>query len=700
MVELRALFRGLQVEHRVVVGEFTLGVSSLLQLAVLVNKLLVGGHLLLQSDDLLLEESHLVSVSSSLHLGQLILQLLVLQFQSRNLIEIIFHLDLIELVVILANIVQELILLVDGLVHLSPILSVLQLHLSEFILQLSVSDLQVLNNSFLVGSLILINESVVLLTKHSVLVSQTDDLVIQLILSVFQVLDLGLKHLDLVLELHLQLLVDVLELTVFNKVGVLVALRLLVEGLGELRLVQKKLRVGLLKGRDLVDLQSVLLLLLADLVVELLGLAGVELLHVLDLLVEHLDLLDLLHVDLFLSAAVLGESLELGLVSAEELLLGLVEALHLELRVGDLLLELSVDLEQLLEFDAVVGLLLIEIVLFLLKLLDVGLHSLDNLEVRLLGLLRLKHVFSLAFLLLLVVELALILHLVLQIIDHVLELLDLVQVDSLGGLVLILKSDDLHLELLLGEHQLVLGSVELLNLSEHASLLGVPFLVQLVDVLGVGLLNLLDLIHEFVHLEDSLLSVRLLHGHSLLVELVDLLGVLHLLLRESLLIVSDLEVVLLLPVRDLRVELLDDNVVSLLHVGVSLFGEFNVDLLEVDGVLDFRLLELLLELNELLALLEVPSLLLLLLLDNGLNLEDVGLLHLLVLEQHLLLLLVLELDVLILLSVLVGQSRDGVLVSELNLLLYVGSLHVLLNLRVVLFVMITSLLLEELDLVQ
>ena len=455
----------------------------------------------------------------------------------------------------------------------------------------------------------------------------------------------------------------------------------------------------MLNSSDLIDLQSVLLLLLANLVVELLHLGGVQLLHVLDLLMELLHLLDLLHVELLLSAAVLGQSFKLRLVSAEELLLGLVEALHFELMVGDLLLELSVNLEELLEFNAVVGLLLIKIILFLLKLLDVGLHSLNDLVVRFLGLLRLKHVFSLAFLLLLIVELTLSLHLVLQIIDHVLELLDLVEVDSLGRLVLILESDDLHLELLLGEHQLIPGSAELLILSEQVSLLGVPFLVQLVDILGVGLLNLLDLVHELVHLIDSLLSVRLLHGHSLLVELVDLLCVLHLLLRESLLIVADLEVVLLLPISDLRVELLDDDVVSLLHVGVSLLGELDMDLLEVDSVLDFSLLELLLELNELLALIEVPSLLLLLLLDHVLDLEDVGFLHLLILELQLLLLLFLELDGLFMLSVLVGQGRDDMLVRKLNFLLQVSILHQLLNLRVVLNVMLASCFLEILDLV-
>ena len=224
MVELRALFRRLQVEHRVVVREFTLGVSSLLQLAVLVNKLLVGGHLLLQSDDLLLQKSHLVSVSSGLHLGQLILQLLVLQFQSSNLVQIVLHLELIELVVIFADIIQELILFADGLVQLRSILSVFQLYLSEFILQLSVSNLQALNKSFIIGRLILIDESVVLLTEHSILVSQIDDLVIELIFSVFQVLNLGLKHLDLVLELHLQLLIDALELAVLHKVSMLVLL--------------------------------------------------------------------------------------------------------------------------------------------------------------------------------------------------------------------------------------------------------------------------------------------------------------------------------------------------------------------------------------------------------------------------------------------------------------------------------------------
>ena len=224
MVELRALFRRLQVEHRVVVREFTLGVSSLLQLAVLVNKLLVGGHLLLQSDDLLLQKSHLVSVSSGLHLGQLILQLLVLQFQSSNLVQIVLHLELIELIVIFADIIQELILFADGLVQLRSILSVFQLYLSEFILQLSVSNLQALNKSFIIGRLILIDESVVLLTEHSILVSQIDDLMIELILSVFQVLNLGLKHLDLVLELHLQLLIDALELAVLHKVSMLVLL--------------------------------------------------------------------------------------------------------------------------------------------------------------------------------------------------------------------------------------------------------------------------------------------------------------------------------------------------------------------------------------------------------------------------------------------------------------------------------------------
>ena len=240
----------------------------------------------------------------------------------------------------------------------------------KLILELSVSHLEVLDGNFVVGSLILIDIPVVLLAKNSVLVSETNDLVIELILSVFQVLDLGLKNLDLVLVLHLKLLVDVLELTILNEVGMLVLLGLLVEALGELRLVQEKLGVGLLQSRDLIDLQSVLLLLLADLVVELLDLTSVSLLHVLDLLVELLNLLDLLHMDLLLSDAVLGESLELGLVSAEELLLRLVEALDLELMVGDLLLKLSVDLEQLLELDAVVGLLLVEIVLFLLKLLD------------------------------------------------------------------------------------------------------------------------------------------------------------------------------------------------------------------------------------------------------------------------------------------------------------------------------------------
>ena len=76
-----------------------------------------------------------------------------------------------------------------------------------------------------------------------------------------------------------------------------------------------------------------------------------------------------------------GEGLKPCLVPVEELLFRLVEALNLQLVVGDLPLELRVDREKFLELHAVDNSLLIEIAFLFVKLYQLGFDSLNALVV-------------------------------------------------------------------------------------------------------------------------------------------------------------------------------------------------------------------------------------------------------------------------------------------------------------------------------
>lgn len=107
----------------------------------------------------------------------------------------------------------------------------------------------------------------------------------------------------------------------------------------------------LLKGRELLNLGEVLALGVGHLLGEVLDGSGVGFFHLGDLELERLDFFDLLN----------GLLLALGRRSVEGLgLLGVLlegqslcgfKGLDLKLEVGDLLLQISVDFEELLDFN-------------------------------------------------------------------------------------------------------------------------------------------------------------------------------------------------------------------------------------------------------------------------------------------------------------------------------------------------------------